>query len=1000
MKNYSLTETFFISQDSAGNPLEFTGGDHALACLAFDNKTQQLVELNLLTASEHWNADQSQALFERLVLLAGVNGGSVPRVLRRGQMDGLLFFTLALEEGEILTDYSRRTGGIPERATLELLDGLLAKLTRLQALPRLFRACSLAGAQLIYSPQGAQYQRVIQIRQLGLHQLEVRTGEDTAEQRLAVELGQLVYQMLTGHISPVRGGPLVESVRLLDRCFLLRQFVANAFFTGGNMPLTFADAATALSSARQFATDSGANALNVPPFSVPWLSQIFGSSQLDYLYPLQFELLSQSSSVIDEISARPARDTKTKEQVFLLPLPGKRILPRPQFSSAPDGLAQIPAEKALHLLFPHSTWNSDHFTFHIEKCRNSFTLREFLQHRGALQSGEIFAILTQVEAAQQEARALGLAIPSVKSSAIRCVFRDDCDESTLAERCRMTVSHWPSHLIKVRIHASLNSVTNPWPAGIDPDRAEETQFNDAFALLAVEMAGGAAGLEQHGHLPAELVKFLKQQAQAAAGREPVLEPVAFLKALGQRGGVMNFISRAAINGEGHPAPQKPEPESPTLNPPPENVQPAVNLEIPEVITAPESDAIAALVSIFAEMPTAPATEISTLPNEQDLSGTAPTLPQEIQPAAEAPAVAAAMPAAPSQPVEPTQPYLNGHSLVVGSPPISHHQPIEPVEAVVNQLITEVKTIELASPIMAMEPEPWEPQINDQMAGEISAVALDSVLIVEAAPSAVDAERQDAPPLCATTMPAALPASSPGAIAAQFKSVALSADQISEMEKASEIVAVAGIPSAETPQVNGAHYPPDSPKAPTEGFKLFRERADSADLEPLISPALPHPIPASNMQIAPFPTEALLQEATAPASTDLAATTAPYEPKSFPPSTTGLVTWRFESTPKPEAVKPAVTTPEPQPAGRAPSVSGISLSAAAWQPEPAPLPTPSITLPPDALAETEHSPAAEEPLEDLPMDDFGAPTLNIDLARLTTSDRLFSSRPRTITIRNR
>jgi hypothetical protein len=51
-------------------------------------------------------------------------------------------------------------------------------------------------------------------------------------------------------------------------------------------------------------------------------------------------------------------------------------------------------------------------------------------------------------------------------------------------------------------------------------------------------------------------------------------------------------------------------------------------------------------------------------------------------------------------------------------------------------------------------------------------------------------------------------------------------------------------------------------------------------------------------------------------------------------------------------------------------------------------------------QVESAPSAEDLLDDLPPEEFGAPTLNIDLARLTTSDSLFSRRPRTITIRNR
>lgn len=53
-------------------------GERALACLAFDYKSTQLVELQIITRSEGWTTEQSQAWFG-LELLAGLMRFRAPR---------------------------------------------------------------------------------------------------------------------------------------------------------------------------------------------------------------------------------------------------------------------------------------------------------------------------------------------------------------------------------------------------------------------------------------------------------------------------------------------------------------------------------------------------------------------------------------------------------------------------------------------------------------------------------------------------------------------------------------------------------------------------------------------------------------------------------------------------------------------------------------------------------------------------------------------------------
>ncbi len=904
MKHYSLNETFFITQDTTGEPLELPSSDVAMACLAFDLKSKQLVELHVLTHSDAWSDQEAQTLSERLTMLGEINGGSVPQVLRQGRLDGLVFFTLALEEGETVEAYTERTGSIAESATLNLIDGLITKLERLRQFPRLFRACSLRHAKLIYSPQGPHHQRVIQIQQFGLHTLEGRGDDFAIEARLTAELGQLLYQMLTGHPSPMRGGPLVESVRLFDRCVLLRQFVIQAFTKAAPLQ-TLADAASALSSARAHATESGTASLGMAPFAVPWLSQIFGTNQLDFLYPVQFELSRKPAAVIEAISCRSARDSRARQSVFLLPLPGRRVLPRTHFTAAPAGLTHLRPDQAENLLLPHSTWNSDHFCFHVESVSNSFTLSVFINQRGHLQPSEIVAILSQIECARQQALALGFTIPSLRSSAVRCVFRDDCDETTLAERCRMPISHWPSHLIKLRVHATLTSVTNPWPAGIAPDRPANTLFNDAFALLAVEMAGGARALAQPSELPADLMEFLRQQAQAANGQEPVLEPAAFLRTLDQR-------SRSSLQ----PLVQ---PEAPTT---------ATSVISADQIT---TDEIALPVEPEAVIVDSPAEE--PLPQE--------TVAEELEPPILLPE------AIESEIAEPL-------------PEIAEFTPVDAgIEADDAESSSEIN----GEPMLEPELDPSTVAVDVPIAAnEADEPANLPLLELETI-----AEIKPTPETEETT----LPLTHPKAIAAYFSTLNI-------------------VPTG--PSTAPSELSASAPTLPV--FQPFQERANPVVPE---LPDVPSPDP-DLATIAPFPTEEL--ETTPETESPPMQTPSPVatiQPKSFPPSTSGLVTWRFESSPRPTSLSPAQTSEVPPPLAMAEVAEAPLLSSPPTLDFDHGLMSAQSPTEPTAV---ESAPSIEDLLEDLPPEDFGAPTLNIDLSRLTTSDSLFSRRPRTITIRNR
>ena len=529
MKNYLLSENFFLCQDTAGNPLEVTSGPGEIVCIAYDYKATQLVELHLFSSSDTWTSGQFQEIFERLLLLAGVNDGSVPRVLRFGRVDGLAFYTTALEEGEGLVEYVRRVGPLPERGVLALLNMVVAKLLSLQEWPRLFRACSLDGAGLIHAPHGMKERPVIQIRNFGLSSAEIRGDEAVAEHLLAGEVASLVYLMLTGFVNPQRGGPELEAVRLLDHSAALRQFV-EAKFNNELRQLTLNEAARALEAARPFVSPSQAESADLPAFDPSWVHQIFGGAKVDLLYPVQFEPQGSVPIRVGEMHSRIAMDRSSKRSVFLLPLPGKNVLPRPEFVPVPPGLDAIPPEAATHLCFPHATWSSDSFCFHVENPRYGFTLKSLTQQRSPLSPQELLHVLREIHSGLDQAQALDLKLPSLNTHAIRGIFGAASDQAPLEQWAAMSILEWPPHRFQVSVHATLGSLTCPWPVGAGPDRPESGRLADAFVLLALELLGGVENLD-NADLPESFVHLLRSQATLVRKKDPVLAPGALVKAM-------------------------------------------------------------------------------------------------------------------------------------------------------------------------------------------------------------------------------------------------------------------------------------------------------------------------------------------------------------------------------------------------------------------------------------------------------------------------------------
>lgn len=549
MKDHTLSDSFYICQDAQGAALELPGAEGEIVCIAFDLKSLQLVELHVVVASDEWTSEIFQSFYERLNLLGSNRDAALPRLLKSGKLDGLAFYSIALEDGESLVDYSFRNNGFSERETIRLIHALIQKLLEFQSFTRLFRATSLSRAILVNPVQSFHRERFIQIRTLGLNLPETRVTDDMAEKRITQEIGQLLYQMLTGQESPVKGGAIPESVRLLDRHKELRQFVTNSF-THESGPPSLEELNRIFGNISENLMPNSGDASRPTELETPWVRQIFGGMRPENLYPIQFDLL-QTPTSLRQSSSLQALDKSTGGKVTLLPLPNRKILPQPPFSSTPDGLRDLEIEKAENLLFPQATWHSDSFSFHVETNGIALSLKDYLKSSPQLSAEDMVIVLREIDSGMRQADELKIKLPSLETEAVQLTFPADFTPEKIQAQLAKPLAEWESVQIRLRTHASLSSILNPWPIGLDLEKPDKARVSETFLLIAIELAGGLEEFQRRKKsstqaFPPLFSEYLDQQLITLKKKDPLPEPWALLRTLTQRAGVKESRSSVQI----------------------------------------------------------------------------------------------------------------------------------------------------------------------------------------------------------------------------------------------------------------------------------------------------------------------------------------------------------------------------------------------------------------------------------------------------------------------
>lgn len=501
---------YHLCQTAEGHPVEFHAPTAEVACLAFDGQRGQLVELHVLARSDGWGAAQVQSFQERINLLRGVNSAVVPRLLDAGILEGLAYYSSTLEPGESASTYVGRLGALPEAIAVQLCYSLCLQLIALQQFPRIFRHCSLKNL-LLLGAESTVGVPLLQLRDLGLCEGERRGVDDAAEERLARELGELVYLLLTGHESGHGNGPVPDCVFLLERCPDLRAFVKAALGFGGGVGRgSLAAGMLALRRAAELFSASAASAALPSPPLIPWRRVLFEREHFQSLLPAQFSVRRGGFPEVEPLSCRVVEGTARKS--FLLhPLPAERIVPVGPCRRVPEQIAKVDREAHPNLLFPHSTWSGPQLTFLLENGANSFSLNQLLEIRKSLPPKEAAQLLRDVLAGLQQSERSGIPLPGLHPVDALVVFSDEPEEAALRVRMRQAVEDWPSFIVKIRVHTTCRTLVEPVLDVCSSVRSihRMRRLEEAFFSLAAFLVGGVGNLSQSG-LPKPLIDFFQQ----------------------------------------------------------------------------------------------------------------------------------------------------------------------------------------------------------------------------------------------------------------------------------------------------------------------------------------------------------------------------------------------------------------------------------------------------------------------------------------------------------
>lgn len=465
---------FLISQRGDHSPVTFSRVSEEVVCLAFDLNTQSLVELHVLNGAQDMTPAARDSFEDRTRTAMELSGPCFCQIIDVGEYEGMLYYATAVNDGEFLKDYVARVAPVDVPQALSLVIQLCDAVIEVERHVRLMRGLRLSNLLVCRLDAGHIALRMLD---LGLARLEGDTPvEDLAEIKMA-ELSQILFLLLSGtryvgnepsQVNSLAGLPANLKVLLRQTLDVGADPISGGAPRPSRLSVYRSELADSYGAVSQRITRSTAfRPILTPPRLHPesmLIDQFFGDLDLEEQLGDRYEIIENPDPPLSSY-ARMLYDLQQDRETVVHFLPASRTLPMQHSQLVMHEMARIKEGEHPNLVRCRGLWDSDQLTCIAEEPFNGFSLPLLLTDRGGvLEPQEIIILLRQLNRAMRQAISLELIPQALSAFSLEVHFPNE-SRFRVRELRKRHVDFWPEFLLKLRCHATLESVVSMPPSG-------------------------------------------------------------------------------------------------------------------------------------------------------------------------------------------------------------------------------------------------------------------------------------------------------------------------------------------------------------------------------------------------------------------------------------------------------------------------------------------------------------------------------------------------------
>ncbi len=526
-----------ISRDSNGKPIELYQARGETVCLAYDTGKRNLVELHLLQKPTKFTAFEHHCFFERFRLVRALRGNAgFSSLLKGDSLNGSLFYTANINNGEPITEYVRRMGPIPVETALGLAVDLSERLTRLSNnYQRVLSSISLNNAMLTVGEGG---NLTIQIVDFGLACEE--PDPSLGDSSLVREFAWTLLTMMTGQERPA-DGETGAKIKLSGLPLALRRLIKDLLTGAVSGPLKLSALDEALQEAfksvqRSFLARTQRRHLVVS-------SKFYPRTTLErHLIPdpaLPTELTERFRD--DERAFGPKDpfrrhlvESDTGDRVGMQILPPFRIISSQHYTPIPPQLDEADMAQFPHLMDVFEGWESNTAIYLAEENWPGFPLPYLLRIKGRLKPVEALVLLRQVVHGLNQATECGIDVRQLRPRDFQVCFQQRTTQADLRQLLERRIEMWPTFVVKLRTHAAMRALIQPESeiesAIVDLKQGHPELLHQRFIALAIELLTGRTGELPRESLSDGLFSLFESCGRKIRENDPVQTPAELVAA--------------------------------------------------------------------------------------------------------------------------------------------------------------------------------------------------------------------------------------------------------------------------------------------------------------------------------------------------------------------------------------------------------------------------------------------------------------------------------------